>query len=235
VAQLASMSVDYYTRLEQGRLPPPSSEVLEAIAQAMQLDDHERAYLRELAARSHEPAAPAAKPEVVIPQTQALLDGMTSSPALVLGWMMDVLAWNAAAAAFFLPFDEIPPAQRNLVRLLFADERVGSRFPDWQSSARVSAAMLRMRTAHHPHDPRLQQLTAELSALDEDFRGWWNSHHVLTHSNTRRSYWHPATGTLELEWCELSASIQPEVAIVVLTAVDAASRAALERICDAAN
>jgi transcriptional regulator with XRE-family HTH domain len=235
VAQLACISTDYYARLEQGRLPPPSSDVLEAIAQAMRLNDHERTYLRELAARSHEPAGAPLPPERVAPQTQALLDGMTSSPALVLGWMMDVLAWNRAGAAFFVDFAEIRPAQRNLVRLLFTDDRVRSRFPDWQSAARVAASMLRMRSAHHPHDPRLDALTSELSALDEDFRRWWSSHHVLTHSNARRPYWHPAVGALALEWCELSASIEPDLAIVVLTPADAEGRRALERICAIAD
>jgi transcriptional regulator with XRE-family HTH domain len=236
VAQLASISVDYYTRLEQGRVPPPSSEVLEAIARAIRLDGHERVYLRELAARAHEPAREALPPERVAAQTQAILDSITT-PALVLGRLMDVLAWNAAGAAFFVDFADVPRAKRNLVRLLFADEQMRARFPDWQSSARVAAAMLRMRAAHCPHDPRLAEIVAELSPLDEDFRRWWTSHHVLTHSNARRTYWHPDAGTLELEWCELTASIQPDVAIVVLTPADADSARALERIrmgCDGA-
>jgi transcriptional regulator with XRE-family HTH domain len=229
VAQLASISADYYTRLEQGRLPPPSSEVLEAIAQAMRLDDHERAYVRELAARAHEPAVEPLKPERVTKQTQALLDAITT-PALVLGRLMDVLAWNPAGAAFFVDFGRYPRRQRNLVRLLFVDAEMQSRFPEWQASARVAAAMLRMRAAHCPHDPRLQRLVAELSALDEDFRSCWSSHHVLTHSQARRRYRHPVAGELDLEWCELTSSVQPDVAIVVLTPANAESARALERM-----
>ena len=231
VAQLACISTDYYARLEQGRLPPPSSEVLEAIAAALRLDDHERTYLRELAARSHEPADMPLARERVAPQTQALIDSMTTSPALVLGRLMHVLAWNAAAARFFVDFARIPRARRNLVRLLFVDEEMASRFPNWQRSAGVAAAMLRMRAAHAPHDPRLERLVAELSALDDDFRRWWDAHHVLTYSQARRDYWHPAVGALKLEWCELTSSLQPEVAIVVLTPADANSGRALEQIC----
>jgi transcriptional regulator with XRE-family HTH domain len=230
VAHLACISADYYTRLEQGRLPPPSREVMEAIAQALRLDDHERAYLRELVARSREPMAAQLAPESVARQTQAVLEGMPTLPALVLGRVMDVLAWNAAAAAFFVDFAKFPRAERNLVRLLFVDERMRSRFPDWSASARVGAAMLRMRTARCPHDPRLAQLVDELSRLDDDFGRWWESHDVLTHSNARRVFHHPAVGELELEWSELTSSAQPSVTIVVMTPADAKSRRALERI-----
>src|ERR1700728_2143645 len=49
VAQLAGMSVDYYIRLEQGRGPHPSRQVLSALARALMLTADERAYLYHLA------------------------------------------------------------------------------------------------------------------------------------------------------------------------------------------
>src|SRR3981189_692986 len=48
VAQLAGMSVDYYIRLEQGRGPRPSRQMIAAIARALRLSDDERAYLHHL-------------------------------------------------------------------------------------------------------------------------------------------------------------------------------------------
>src|SRR5712671_4230611 len=45
VAQLAGMSVDYYIRLEQGRGPRPSRQVLSALARALLLNGDEREYL----------------------------------------------------------------------------------------------------------------------------------------------------------------------------------------------
>ncbi|AYV25191.1 Helix-turn-helix protein [Streptomyces sp. ADI95-16] len=38
IAQLAGVSVDYYTRMEQGRVPNPSGAVLDALARALRLD-----------------------------------------------------------------------------------------------------------------------------------------------------------------------------------------------------
>src|SRR5690242_13666535 len=49
VASLAGVIVDYYTRLEKGRLETASSAVLDAIAGALQLNPAERSHLHALA------------------------------------------------------------------------------------------------------------------------------------------------------------------------------------------
>jgi transcriptional regulator with XRE-family HTH domain len=51
LAQLAGLSVDYYTRLEQGRSRSASPEILESLATALRLDDTEHAHLFDLANR----------------------------------------------------------------------------------------------------------------------------------------------------------------------------------------
>jgi transcriptional regulator with XRE-family HTH domain len=48
VAQLAAISIDYNTRLEQGRMQP-SAPVLTSLARVLRLDDDQRAYMNELA------------------------------------------------------------------------------------------------------------------------------------------------------------------------------------------
>ncbi|WP_223198966.1 helix-turn-helix domain-containing protein [Solihabitans fulvus] len=52
VAMLAGISAEYYLRLEQGRDRNPSAQVLEALAQVLQLDQEGTAYLLSLAARN---------------------------------------------------------------------------------------------------------------------------------------------------------------------------------------
>src|SRR5918998_3794869 len=62
VAELAGVSVDYYTRLERGHLDGASDSVLSALARALRLDDAERLHLFDLArpgtARLIEPSSP---------------------------------------------------------------------------------------------------------------------------------------------------------------------------------
>lgn len=54
VAQLAAISTDYYTRVEQGRMQA-SAPVLTTLAQVLHLDDDQRDYLFELAGRTSRP------------------------------------------------------------------------------------------------------------------------------------------------------------------------------------
>src|SRR6266576_2190793 len=58
VALLAGISVEYYTRLERGNARGVSEEVLDALSQALQLDDAERAHLLDLVRTANEARAP---------------------------------------------------------------------------------------------------------------------------------------------------------------------------------
>jgi len=49
VADLAGVSVEYYSQLERGDLKGASEEVLDAVARALQLDEAERSHLVDLA------------------------------------------------------------------------------------------------------------------------------------------------------------------------------------------
>jgi len=57
VALLAGVSIDYYVRMERGNLAGASDSVLDGVANALQLDDAERAHLFDLA-RASQPSSP---------------------------------------------------------------------------------------------------------------------------------------------------------------------------------
>src|SRR5947209_784044 len=75
VAQLAMISTNYYTRLEQGRLASASGEVLDALASALRLSEDERSYLYKLAHKGDQHHHPR-DPEGVRPQTRQLLENL---------------------------------------------------------------------------------------------------------------------------------------------------------------
>jgi transcriptional regulator with XRE-family HTH domain len=168
VAQLAAISVDYYTRIEQGRLPA-SASVLAALARALRMDEDQQAYLYELAGKTGIPPRRRAA-QRVRPAMQRLLDQLTEAPAMVLSRRLDILAWNSGAAALYTDFSQIPANRRNYVRLLFTDPGVRSLHADWRDAARTSVASLRMEAARFPDDPDLAALVGELSVQDHDFR-----------------------------------------------------------------
>src|SRR5438034_3702966 len=136
VAQLAAISTDYYTRLEQGRIRP-SAPVLASLARVLRLDDDQRTYLYEVAGTT----AAAAKsrrraPQKIKPHMQRVLDHITDTPAIVMTPTHDILAWNPLAAALMVDFGTIPERERNFMRLLFTDPRMRSLYPDWEGLAR---------------------------------------------------------------------------------------------------
>ena len=118
VADLAGVSVEYYSQLERGDLAGVSDVVLEALASALQLDEAERAHLADLA-RAAGPAARRrrrAASTPVRPGVQRLLDLMGHAvPAIINNGRLDVVAANTLGRALFAPVHTTrrgPPAAR---------------------------------------------------------------------------------------------------------------------------
>jgi transcriptional regulator with XRE-family HTH domain len=200
VAQLASISVDYLSRLERGRVPA-SVTVLATLSQALRLDEDQRAYMYKLAGKTQATRRRRA-PQKVRPTMQRLLDQLAETPALVLGKRLDVLAWNAAATALYTDFDSYQPARRNYVYALFNDPTVRALHNDWVQAASSAVAALRMEAAQDPDDPALATLVGELAVQHEDFRTWWAAHKVTAATSGRKQYRHPVVGDLSLD-CDM--------------------------------
>ncbi|WP_328290696.1 helix-turn-helix domain-containing protein [Nocardia aurantiaca] len=215
VALLASVSVDHYTRLEQGRVSAASENLLAGIARALRLTAAEHEYLRMLV-QTRPRRGRYDEPEVGAP-LRDLLAALTA-PALVLGPRTDVLAWNAGAAALFLDFAEIPVAQRALVRMVFLEPRIRGLFVNWHQVAAEAVDRLRMAAARAPGDPRLTRLVGELSVHDADFRRWWGGHGVRTLAGGRKHLRHPVVGELELDWQVLQVLTAQDQTMLAYTA-----------------
>jgi transcriptional regulator with XRE-family HTH domain len=226
VAQLAMISTDYYTRLEQGRLPSASGEVLDALASALRLSQDERSYLYKLAHKGEQHHHPR-DAEGVRPQTRRLLENLRDSPALVLGRYLDVLAWNHLAAVVIKDFDTVPRPERNMLRMLFLDPDVRGRHVDWEPVARGAVGFV--RAAGPPYEPRLAHLIGELSLSDSDFRTWWAERHVNYASLGIRTYTHPLTGPYTLDWQVLRLPDEDQT-LTVMTARGPESLEALHRL-----
>ncbi|MBP2471969.1 transcriptional regulator with XRE-family HTH domain [Crossiella equi] len=215
VAALASISTDFYTRLEQGRRGA-SEEVLHALTRVLRLNEDERAYVFELHRKQSRPSRqPTRRAQ---PQLCRLLDGLASTPAVVLGRRTDVLAWNPMAAALFTDFALLRPEDRNFVRLVFCDPVVRARYPQWERAARNGVAHLRMEAARDPDDPALAELVRELSERDQDFHRWWRAHHVAVRGTGTNVVRHPEVGELTLDWSSLTCTADPDQQLFTWTA-----------------
>jgi transcriptional regulator with XRE-family HTH domain len=198
VAQLAAISVDYYTRLEQGRVQA-SASVLATLAHALRLDEDQQAYLYELARKTDARPRRRRAPQPLRPAMRRLLDQLNQTPAIVLGERMDILAWNHSATVLYTDFGQLQPRRRNYIRLLFTHPAVRALYTEWEHDARTAVAALRMEAAHDPDDPELARLVGELSVQDPDFRTWWGEHSVDSSSYGTKHYRHPLVGDLILD------------------------------------
>src|SRR5919108_4923199 len=217
VAQLAVISIDYYTRLEQGRIHP-SAPVLTSLARVLRLDDDQRTYLYGLAGTNTAAARSRRRaPQKVKPYLQRVLDHITDAPAIVMTPTHDILAWNPLAAALMIDFSEIPERERNFMRLLFTDPRMRSLYPDWEGLARSVVSYIRMEAARKPDDPRLAELVGDLSIRDAQFRQWWAGTHVVVKRRGTRRYNHPVVGEITLERDAFTSGAEPDQQLVIYT------------------
>jgi hypothetical protein len=144
--------------------------VLEALAQALRLDEAERAYLFDLARATHT-ATPArrrrATRQRVRPSVQRVLDAMTGAPAYVRNGCADLLAANRIRPLLGALHRPGPPA--NTARFVFLDPRATGFFVDWDRVASEVVATLRSQAGRDPYDRGLSDLVGELSTRSEEF------------------------------------------------------------------
>ncbi|ONK14128.1 helix-turn-helix domain-containing protein [Streptomyces sp. MP131-18] len=233
VAQLAGISVDYYIRLEQGKAGRPSSAVLDALARALRLAADERDHLYLLARAGSAPPR-AAPVERVRDGVHRLLSVLAPTPAYVLGRRMDVLAWNATAAALFGDFPAAA-GRRNLVWHVFRDPAARSLYADWEQVARQGISHLRLSAGRHPGDPGIAALVTELSSADGEFRNLWARHDVRARGNGSKAFNHPVVGRLTLDYEALQLPDGPDQHLITYTAPPgSSSQAALDRLAETA-
>ncbi|MBT1095329.1 helix-turn-helix domain-containing protein [Streptomyces sp. Tu102] len=200
LAQLAGVSVAYYTRLEQGNGRNVSAEVLDAIARALRLSDAEHAHLTHLAKPKRHKKKPVSRTEQVRPAMRQLLDAIDGVPAYITGRRSDIVAWNGMAAAVFGDWSELPAQERNWARLVFLRPDYRELFVEWDQKAYDIVAFLRMDAGCHPDDPRLSALVGELSVKSEEFRRLWAIHDVKEKSYGVKRLRHPLVGELTLNF-----------------------------------
>jgi transcriptional regulator with XRE-family HTH domain len=203
VAQLAAISVDYYIRLEQGRGPRPSPDVLRALGRALQLSLAEQRYLHELAGG---PAQHRGDRRLGIsPAIAQLLDRFEDAPVTVCDAALDIIASNNVGTALVGDLSGASPDERNVVWRFFM--RAGARDRHDPATVKQLAAELvsdlRMAAARHPGDGRIGGLVERLRDGSEEFRELWESAPVVAHRSSRKRINHPVVGWLDLDCTSL--------------------------------
>jgi transcriptional regulator with XRE-family HTH domain len=201
VAVLAHISTEYYVRLEQGRAPRPSGEVLAGIAGALRLTDAESSHLHVLAGTA--PARTGLLRRDVRPSILALVDRLPQTAAFVTSAVFEVLAWNDLAAALMGDFAVLAPQDRNLARWAFlGPARPGATLYGISNIAEFrhrAVAGLRAALARYPADPAVTGLIEELRDDSPEFARLWERHDVQAAPVLTKTFRHPVVGEITVD------------------------------------
>lgn len=218
MAQLAHISVEYYTRLEQARGPQPSREVLTGLARALRLNDAETDHAHLLAGAA--PAARPGPPRVVRQSILDLIERLPNSAAVVTSAIFEVLAWNDLACALMEDFSAVPPRERNFARrafLLRPGESGLYEVSDLAEFREHVAHELRATAARYPSDPSVRELIMELRAGSAVFETLWNSHDVAAPATLRKTFTGSAVGPITVN-CDVLDVADCDQRVIIHTA-----------------
>lgn len=233
LARLAGVSVGYYTRIEQDQTGAASSQVLDALATAMRLDEAERSHLFNLAASGSPKRMVRPPTEYPHARVLTLFESLQETiPAVVLGRRGDVLAWNRSGHELLsehVPFDApLDPERRPSVpRSFFLDPLTRELYRNWDELARTHVAYLRLTSGRYPRDARLAELIGELAMKSEEFADLWTQGEVADCTVGTMLLSHPTLGSMNIDY---QVWLQPESTdhrLEVYTPNDEASRDAL--------
>jgi len=213
VADIAGVSLTWYTWLEQGRNISASEQVIDAVARALRLDPDQRRHIRGLAGLSTAPGE--TDVHDALPRLQRLVDAAAPSIASVYDRHFDYVVWNIPYQRLRHDPSTVPASRRNLLWMMFGDEENRSRLVRWEPAARAVLSQFRAAAGQRPGDPRFAALVAELSQVSPEFREWWAEYPIRSFRPATIAVDHPGTGMIELEMFQLRPVEHPDMLLVL--------------------
>jgi transcriptional regulator with XRE-family HTH domain len=228
VAALSGVSVAWYTWLEQGREMRVSDEVLERISQTFRLTDDERSYLFSLV--QHRPPRLNQEPQFDAPPEIARMIEAVAMPAVLMNLRWDVLAWNELNTEVFRDYAALPPAERNLLELLFTRRGVYGDPEELELLARRVLAKLRVDYSNASDDPRFESLIQRLEMTSPLFRRMWRRPEINSKSYGIHRFAHERFGPLSFEHTSYVPEGHPGLRMVLCLPQDAATIKVIETL-----
>ncbi len=217
VAVLASMSTDYYSRLEGGRGPQPSVDMLTSIARALRLTLEERDHLFILAGHGTPPRTTRA--DHIDPGMLRILDRLQDTPAMLLNRLGETLAQTPAHVAFAGEQTNYDGFERSEIYRWFANPSARSLYcePELSTHSRMLVSWLRSVATVDGPKSHAAAIVRALQNLSPEFATLWDAHEIgIAHSRAKR-FRHPVVGELEL-YCEVIDNRDQQQTLVVFTA-----------------
>jgi transcriptional regulator with XRE-family HTH domain len=228
VADLAAVSDTWYTWLEQGRDIHVSAHSLDAVARALQLDEHAWRHLRLLAGVPV--VEQESSPEVYRPELVEMLDDLLPHPACLTTVAFDLIAWNRAYTFIGGDPSGTSAEERNALWVLFTNPGIRARMDDWDNEIKGVVARFRFESGRNSGDPRFAEIVEKLSAVSPEFRRTWDLAEVRPFVERAVTFQHPAVGPLRVAKIQMRPIDQPNAVLTVHRAADDETRRRLETL-----
>ncbi|MBD2845097.1 helix-turn-helix domain-containing protein [Paenibacillus sp. IB182496] len=234
VAQLAGISVTWYTWLEQGRDIRVSPPVLDEIASALRLNADERTYLYSLAFESAaERVQDRLEPVRLSPSLQRIMGELTYCPVMISDRRCNIVGWNRAAAHVFLDFDRIPPEERNMIRLLFARREFRRLAVNWEDFAQEFLSMFRTYYGQYIEDEWYERFLEEMKRMYPEFDQMWEQSRVSYAPEVHLEFRHARAGKMVYELTSLKVYGRLDLRCSIYTpAADTHTEAKLQQLME---
>ncbi len=223
LAQLAGVGLTWYTKLEQGQAVQASSQVLESLAQALQLSADERRHLFVLA-RKQLPLPMQTHVQQISPELQGILDALLPNPAVVMNERWDIVGWNHSATRVFVDYEQLSDWERNHVWLIFTHPALRALYTRWEATARRALSLFRASAGHNgAGEAWFIERRDRLMQVSSEFRAWWHLHEVSEGYSGRKELNHPLVGSLLLQSTPLLVADNPNLRMFIYMALPEAN------------
>lgn len=215
VAHLASMSVDYYSRLERGQGGQPSPAMLTVLARVLHLTLDERDHLYRLA--GHNAPDRTSGDVHVAPGLQRVLDRLEDTPALILSDLAETLAQNRLAAALFGDSSGFTGLARSGIARWFLHpetERLVYLEEDRARQGRALVAALRAAIGRRGPSSSASKLANELLKRSAEFAELWELQEVGTRYEDHKVLVHAEIGPIDFDCQALLTEDQSQTLLV---------------------
>jgi transcriptional regulator with XRE-family HTH domain len=230
VADLAGVGHVWYTWLEQARGITPSFELLDRLASALKLTGDERTYLHRLA-RPHSDSPSSDSPEIVDKSIIDMIGSLEFRPAYVRNLRWDLLASNHAHKSIFGDFSGVPAEQRNMLWLIFTDQRIKKSLANWDTVASHVVARFRADLSKIPDDSRASALKNRLLEASSEFSRIWRQFRIKEALNHSVQIIEPKLGVITLDRVTLLTESSSAQSVIVYMPKDKVSETRLTKTC----
>jgi len=214
VAQLAGVSLTWYTWLEQGRPINVSDQLLESLCRVLLLTKEERNHLFALAAKTP-PCDNWAEQSPITSALQNVLDGLDLIPAYIMDDKWNILAWNRSACKIFLDFSKMELEERNVVWMMFTNSDYMRLFDNWPFHAKGIVSRFRVTYGKHIDNDWFTDFVSKLKKRSPAFNEWWSIFDVNGMGDIIKNITHPTIGDLSFEFNSFDVSNNENLKLIL--------------------